>query len=106
MAEDQVDIAIGARVRAVRTQRGLSQGDMADLLRRQGIPWSQGTLSKVETGDRPIRLSEAPLVAHALGLELEELAAGKSRVAAALRRAGVVVREARYQLDNAQTELR
>lgn len=52
---------------------GLSQAELSERLRDRGLPWSQGTVSKVELGDRPVRLAEAPMLAESLEVEVEDL---------------------------------
>lgn len=104
MTSDGVDVSIGARFRQIRTELDLSQAAMCSRLFTEGVPWSQGTLSKVENGERPIRLAEAPLVARALGVELDELLSGKSRLNVALRRLDVAVDESRKRLRSAEEE--
>lgn len=52
----------------------MSQQELADrLLARHGLNWYQSTVTKMESGSRPTRLTEALAVADALGLELAEL---------------------------------
>ena len=59
---------IGERVRQRRISLGLSQGGLAGRLQAAGLAWSQGTLSKVENGDRPVRLSETRALAKVLDI--------------------------------------
>lgn len=67
------DQAIGRRIQQLREKRGLSQADLARRLREAGVNWSQGTLSKVEAGERPVRLVETPAVARVLRTKVYEL---------------------------------
>lgn len=62
------EIGIGRRIRALRTDAGWSQPALIEALRDAGLNWGQSTLSKVEAGERPLRLSEAHKLASALGL--------------------------------------
>lgn len=98
------DATIGERIRSLRGELDLSQGELADRLRKHGLPWSQGTLSKVENGDRPVRLAEAPMLAAALGIEIEDLAAGPSRLGLVLRRAQFREQEAVNRWEEAINE--
>lgn len=68
------DEAVGKRIEDLRTSRDLSQGELSDLLRAAGLNWSQGTVSRVEAGTRPVRFTEAFTVAKALGVEAVALA--------------------------------
>jgi transcriptional regulator with XRE-family HTH domain len=67
------DEQIGARIVRLREERGWNQGQLAAALRGSGLNWSQGTLSKVETGSRPVRLAEVPALADVLQIELDDL---------------------------------
>jgi transcriptional regulator with XRE-family HTH domain len=69
-----LDTAFGARVRAARERQGRSQKWLAEALgSRYGIPWHPTTAGKVESGERPVKLTEALAVAQALGMLLEDL---------------------------------
>jgi len=70
---ERTDVVIGERVRQRRISLGLSQDALAGRLQAAGIAWSQGTLSKVENGDRPVRLSETPSLATVLDLPWYQL---------------------------------
>lgn len=67
------DQAIGQRIQELRERRGWSQAELAMRLRGAGVNWSQGTLSKVEAGERPVRLVEAPTVTRVLRTKIYEL---------------------------------
>lgn len=57
--------------RNLATLRGtLSQQALGDAMRRRGYKWSQATVWSVETGDRPLRLSEAEDLAEILNVRL------------------------------------
>nr|WP_240952102.1 helix-turn-helix transcriptional regulator [Rhodococcus sp. BL-253-APC-6A1W] len=58
----------------MRVSQGLSQGELSDKLRAAGLNWSQGTLSRVEAGTRPVRFTEAFTVANVLGIDAIALA--------------------------------
>lgn len=62
------ETGIGRRIRALRTDAGWSQPALIEALRDAGLNWGQSTLSKVEAGERPLRLSEARKLATALGI--------------------------------------
>lgn len=76
-AEDTTERkAAGARIRAVRECRGLSQ---EELSRRSGIP--QESLSRMERGRRDPRLDTLRKLAEGCGLTLAELLAELSNAA-------------------------
>jgi transcriptional regulator with XRE-family HTH domain len=64
---------VGRKIEALRTNAGLGQKELSERLRAAGVNWSQGTLSKVENGSRPIRFTEAIKVAQVLGVTTNEL---------------------------------
>jgi transcriptional regulator with XRE-family HTH domain len=69
----ELDAAIGQRVHTLREQLGLPQGKFALILYRQGLRTTQATIHAIETGKRPLRLSEAYTLCHALGRDLTVL---------------------------------
>ena len=104
--EPEVDRLIGQRIQFLRTQmRGLSQGDLATRLRDEGVNWAQGTLSKVENGDRPVRLSEGPIVADVLGIDLGMLLADGDTLDGLLKQARRDEAAARSALTQAQGQV-
>ncbi len=50
--------AIGARLRAVRSERNLRQEQIASYARVWGLDWTQSTVAAIEAGDRPLSLEE------------------------------------------------
>jgi transcriptional regulator with XRE-family HTH domain len=68
------EVEIGERIVQLRTNQDWSQGQMASRIRAAGVNWSQGTLSRVELGERPMRFSEALVAARVLGVTMEALA--------------------------------
>lgn len=89
------DEAIGRRLQEVRERQNLNQAQAVRALRSAGLVWSQGTLSKVESGIRPIRLAELPAIARALGVSQSELLAPEDPISSALERIRVVEQTAR-----------
>lgn len=63
MTLSDMDQRIGQRIQAAREAAGMSQADFAQRLADRDLQWSQGTLSKVESGQRPVRLAEVPRLA-------------------------------------------
>lgn len=68
------DTALGQAIIARRYALGMRQVELSELLRADGVNWSQGTLSKVEIGTRPVRFSEVGALAKALGTTPDHLA--------------------------------
>jgi len=69
----EFDQEIGARLREAREAVGLSQKDLAKSMRADAR-WSQATVWSIESGERPLRLSEARLVASILECDVAYLA--------------------------------
>ena len=61
------DKQIGRNLASLR--REISQADLARLMRERGWKWAQNTVSAIESGDRPLRLSEAEDVADILEVD-------------------------------------
>ncbi|ORI15791.1 helix-turn-helix transcriptional regulator [Rhodococcus sp. 1168] len=64
---------VGKKIETLRVAAGLGQRDLSDGLREAGVNWSQGTLSRVENGSRPIRFTEAVRLAEILKVPIAEL---------------------------------
>jgi transcriptional regulator with XRE-family HTH domain len=54
-------------------RKGLSQEEVARLMREAGFSWRQTTAAKTEASDRPVRVNEAAALASILGTSLAEL---------------------------------
>lgn len=67
------DVTIGRRIVELRQYLGWNQAALVAALDGRGLDWSQGTLSKVENGARPVRLVEARYLAMALEVTVEDL---------------------------------
>lgn len=75
------DKRFGARVRALRDERGLTQEEMVTRLRRVGLEYmNASTLSRIEAGKRPIRLVEAQAFSRLLRTTIWELTSEELRV--------------------------
>lgn len=71
---DQIDQHVAANVKRLREQAGLKQAALVDLLRVNGLAdWHPTTLSRTESGERPLRMSEAVVLARVLGVDLATL---------------------------------
>lgn len=75
------DARIGKRLQELR--RDTSQANLAAAMAERGHKWSQATVWSVETGKRPLRLTEANDVAGVLGITVQDLLA-QDRVEQAL----------------------
>jgi transcriptional regulator with XRE-family HTH domain len=58
---------IGANLRGRRTEKGMSQADLANAMTGRGWPWHQQTVAQTESGKRPIRADELEVVADVFG---------------------------------------
>lgn len=67
------DRALGQAIIARRTALGMRQIELSQALRANGVNWSQGTLSKVELGTRPVRFSEVGVLAATLETTPDQL---------------------------------
>lgn len=63
---DMDDRVIGARAKALRLHAGQKQDQVADYMRAKGCKWSKATVWAVETGERPLKLTEACLLLECL----------------------------------------
>lgn len=95
------DQEIGARIRDLREGVSVQQGAFAERLREAGLPWSQGTLSRVESGRRPVRLVEAPLLADQLGVSIDDLLGGATES----RADTVLIERQRQAIEAVRTDL-
>ena len=74
------DKDFGERLKSARTSRRISQVDLLKTLRDDyGLDWASSIITKLEKGDRPIRLSEAMALAHALHTTVEDLMFGTEK---------------------------
>lgn len=94
------DEEIGQRLQQVRERKNLNQSQAVRALREAGLVWSQGTLSKVESGNRPIRLAELPAIATAFGVSQNELLAPEDPISSALERMRIVESTAQEAYSN------
>jgi transcriptional regulator with XRE-family HTH domain len=64
---------VGANIKLLRAQRGLTQAELAEAMRGLGHSWGQTTAAKTEAADRPLRLNEVADLAQVLRVRLPEL---------------------------------
>jgi transcriptional regulator with XRE-family HTH domain len=62
-----------ANLREARESRGMSQYALAQEMHNRGWPWRQQTVTRVETGQRMVRLGEATAIAEILRVPLDRL---------------------------------
>ncbi|QGJ91133.1 hypothetical protein PBI_STROKESEAT_49 [Mycobacterium phage Strokeseat] len=67
------DAHIGAVVRALRGELGMSQSDLIKVLHALGLMWHQTTLCRLESGERALRASEVVVLAGALSTTPSDL---------------------------------
>ncbi len=65
-----IDRNIAANVRAYREAAGISQEELAQRMTDCGFGFSQATIWKIESGQRPVRASELIALTDALGVSL------------------------------------
>ncbi|MGW4090076.1 helix-turn-helix domain-containing protein [Nocardia sp. NPDC004750] len=71
---EQADQRFAENMVRLRERRGLSQADLVRALRQSG--WAtvhQTTISRIEKGERPVRLGEARMIAEQLGVTTERM---------------------------------
>jgi transcriptional regulator with XRE-family HTH domain len=64
---------VGANIKALRAQLGLTQAELAEAMQELGHSWIQTTVAKTEGADRPLRVNEVADLAQILGTRLPEL---------------------------------
>lgn len=67
------DKQIGLNLLRLREQAGLSQKELAAAVKKAGPRWSQATVWSVESGERPLRLTEALLLGNILEVNYQSL---------------------------------
>lgn len=65
------DFLIGQSIERLREVQGWSMRELARRMKDRGWQWTPTTASKVEKGERPIRLAEAPDLADLLDTTVE-----------------------------------
>ena len=74
------DVLFGRRLRYMREEAGLTQQQLADVMRAAGVGMHRSTIGKIEAGERMVSVGEATEFADALGIDLRELInVGKGR---------------------------
>ena len=60
------DERLGANLRALREDRGMSQSALAAAMTERGYRWHQQTVTRVEAGEQPVRFGELEQLAEIL----------------------------------------
>jgi len=63
-----IDHNVAANVRAFRERADLSQEELAQRMSERGFGFSQATIWKIESGQRPVKISEAVALSETLAL--------------------------------------
>ncbi|WP_255801419.1 helix-turn-helix transcriptional regulator [Mycobacteroides abscessus] len=71
--ESAFDKLVGSNVQKYRKAKGLSQADLAAAISTPNEGVHQQTILKIEKGARPLKLSEAEKIAHALKISTRHL---------------------------------
>ena len=79
-----------SEMKRIRLLRNMTQTDLARELQRLGLKFHQQTIQRIETGERPVRLNEAHLIANALEAKMASMEAAVSPS----------IRDLRYTLDH------
>jgi transcriptional regulator with XRE-family HTH domain len=100
------DTAFGRRLRYLRDEAGLTQQQLAEVMREHGARMHRSTIGKIEAGERVVSIGEAAQFADVLGIDLTQLInVGRKRlVTAQLKVASLEIRAGEYgrQRDEAQ----
>ena len=72
------DRYLGERIRTLRTERGLTQEQLAEEVRRLwGLPWSRPTLTAIESGSREVTALEFLALSDVFLISPQELLEGR-----------------------------
>ena len=64
---------LAERVERLRLAASLSQTTLAKAMKGLGFPWYQGTVYRVESGQRKVPMQEVPALAGVLGVKVDDL---------------------------------
>lgn len=70
------EAAFGENLRKMRTEEGLTQKVLAELMTERGVSLDQSTVARIERGARAVRLGEALVFAEVLDRSVDELVRG------------------------------
>lgn len=72
-AVDSLERRVAENVRRLRKERGWTQSELGQRLGTFGFPMQQTTVTKLEAGERPIRLDEVLALARLFDVKVEDL---------------------------------
>ena len=72
-AEGELNQEIGKRLAGLRSSAGLTQSELAREVSELGMPMAQQTIAKIESGTRPLKLTEAQILSVALHFDIGSL---------------------------------
>jgi transcriptional regulator with XRE-family HTH domain len=94
------------RMIRLRESRDMTQTDLARVLRTDfGLPFHQQTIARIETGERPIRLNEANLIAQTFGVQLSVMMSDTESATLNMQLVKRRIAEATVYLDDRTEEL-
>jgi transcriptional regulator with XRE-family HTH domain len=67
------DVVFGRRLHDLREQAGLTQQQLADMMRAAGSKMHRSTIGKIEAGERVVSIGEAAQFAEVLDLKLTDM---------------------------------
>jgi transcriptional regulator with XRE-family HTH domain len=79
---EQSERRFAANLRTFREDKGVSQVKLAHEMTARGWPWRQQTVTRVESGQRMVRLGEALAIAEILGTSVNMLTASTRETSA------------------------
>lgn len=68
-------------LKALRTDRGMTQSELARHMSEKGFKWHQATVFKLENGERQIQLGELREISTLFNVALDRLVEGTDRIA-------------------------
>ncbi|WP_131722658.1 helix-turn-helix domain-containing protein [Mycolicibacterium chlorophenolicum] len=72
-ADEDFSQTFGRNMRIARGQRGWSQRQLAEALEGQGVRLDPSAVTRIERGDREVKLREAAAIADCLNTDLQQL---------------------------------
>lgn len=74
---DEREARFVTRMIELRTENGWSQNEFARRLQEAGLNWKQPTVARVEEGSRPLRFTEALIIANFFNRTIDSMARAK-----------------------------
>lgn len=72
--DEKLEARVSGAVQRLRTERGWSQAELAEKMRERGFTkFHPTTISRIEKGDRPVRIAEALGLARVLGTSVARM---------------------------------